>query len=169
MDRDSPPPPPPPNPFPYPKNANPTPHQIFHLNMGASQAEIKARYYDLVRTHHPDSFHTRLIHPSEAHARFRSIQAAYDFLRGRTLSPNPNASPSPSPNNFDPYMHELARRRRAHYASRQGYDTHNDRPGWGAGFGAPASERDDWNGGGRKERVILFFGVMVRLYIFLFS
>jgi hypothetical protein len=31
------------NPFPYPNNAKPTPHQIFHLPVNATQAQIKAR------------------------------------------------------------------------------------------------------------------------------
>jgi len=31
------------NPYPYPPNSNPTPHQIFHLPLSASQKEVKAR------------------------------------------------------------------------------------------------------------------------------
>ena len=180
------------NPYPYPTHAKPTPHQIFHLGPGATQGEIKKRCtssiqtlvffpsnsnsnsnsllqstttdYDLVRTHHPDSFHARLsTHDSaEAHLRFRSIKAAYDFLQGRTLSPDPNAAPTPSPQNFDPYLHELARRRRAYNASRDG-----DKSDWAKGFGAPKPERGEWNENGKKERLILLCGVVVSIIFLL--
>ena len=36
------------NPYPYPSNSNPTPHQIFHLPLSASQQEVKSRC-----VHHP--------------------------------------------------------------------------------------------------------------------
>jgi hypothetical protein len=175
------------NPYPYPIHAKPTPHQIFHLAPGATQDEIKRRCtssiynlsfpldsnsvlqstttdYDLVRTHHPDSSHARLsTHNSvEAHSRFRSIKAAYDFLQGRTLSPDPNATPPPSPQHFDPYLHELARRRRAYNASRDG------RSEWAKGFGAPKPERGEWNERGKKERLILLCGIVVSIYTFFF-
>jgi hypothetical protein len=43
--------------------------------------------FDLVRLHHPDSSHIRTrsppLSPDIAHARFRAIKAAYDFLSGR--------------------------------------------------------------------------------------
>jgi len=153
-------PPPFQNPYPYPTHAKPTPHQIFHLSPGATQDEIKRRYYDLVRTHHPDSFHARIstLNQAEAHSQFRSIKAAYDFLRGRTLSPDPNATPPPSPQNFDPYMHELARRRRAYNASRASDGFGKSQ--WAEGFGAPKPERGEWNENGRKERLILLCGVV---------
>ncbi|KZP30116.1 hypothetical protein FIBSPDRAFT_1038463 [Athelia psychrophila] len=75
--------PPFPFPFPYPPHPNPKPHEIFHLSRSASQPEIKSRYIDLVRAHHPDSAHCRHLPPNERHARFQSIAAAYDHLRGR--------------------------------------------------------------------------------------
>ncbi|KAI0923365.1 hypothetical protein AcW1_006350 [Taiwanofungus camphoratus] len=87
--------------FPFPTNAHPTPHQIFHLPIGASQRDIKARYYDLVRVHHPDSPFCRDLSHAERHARFQSLTAAYDALRGR---------------NVDPIRAELDRRRRAQEA-----------------------------------------------------
>ena len=31
------------NPYPYPSNSSPTPHQIFHLPLSASQEEVKSR------------------------------------------------------------------------------------------------------------------------------
>ena len=174
------------NPYPYPTHAKPTPHQIFHLGPGATQDEIKRRCtspiynisfhldsisfftiettdYDLVRTHHPDSCHARLstYNSEEAHSRFRSIKAAYDFLQGRTLSPDPNAAPPPSPQNFDPYLHELARRRRAYNASR-------DSDSSAKGFGAPKPERGEWNEKGKKERLILLCGIVVSINSFFF-
>ena len=79
---------PPQNQFPYPPHPHPTPYQIFHLPIGASQKQVKARCkplqpeatgfrpslscwrltfssvalwkdYELVRVHHPDSPHSR--------------------------------------------------------------------------------------------------------------
>ncbi|KAA1472887.1 hypothetical protein DENSPDRAFT_839258 [Dentipellis sp. KUC8613] len=71
------------NPYPYPSNANPTPHQIFHLPMSASQKDVKSRYYELVRIYHPDSPVARVYPPEVSQARFHAISAAYDTLRGR--------------------------------------------------------------------------------------
>lgn len=147
--------------FPFPTNPRPSPHQIFHLSRGASQSDVKARYYDLVRHHHPDSQHARSLPPAEAHARFQAINSAYDFLRGRasshlpgrtTWGPNAHAEP-----NFDPYLHELARRRRAYYASRGGASETR----WGEGFGASKEERDSqWSEDGWQERMLVWFGVV---------
>ncbi|KDR75059.1 hypothetical protein GALMADRAFT_69917 [Galerina marginata CBS 339.88] len=78
------------NPFPYPSHRNPTPHQLFHLPVNATKAEIKARYYDLVRHYHPDKV-GESTDSSTALARFRAITAAYDTLRGKTPH-NHNAS-----------------------------------------------------------------------------
>ncbi|KIM39520.1 hypothetical protein M413DRAFT_447011 [Hebeloma cylindrosporum] len=153
------------NPFPYPSNAKPTPHQIFHLPFNATQAQIKARYYELVHAHHPDSQYAAHLPWDVAQHRFRSIKASYDYLSGRSVSPDPNSRPTPSPKNFDPYVHEMARRRRAYYAS-QARDPgmmDNDgwaKPGWGEGFGAPKSERSEWNGEGWRERMLLSLGVV---------
>lgn len=69
--------------YPFPKHSRPTPHEIFHLRPGASQRDIKARYYDLVRTYHPDSPHCRPLPRSVCHARFQAITAAYDALTGK--------------------------------------------------------------------------------------
>ncbi|PPR00107.1 hypothetical protein CVT26_008871 [Gymnopilus dilepis] len=165
------PPPPPKNPFPYPTTTRPTPYQLFHLSSGATQAQIKSRYYELVKVHHPDSQYTGHLSPDVAHARFQAIQGAYDFLRGKTLSPHPNARPASRPGSadFNPYMHELARRRRAYYAHHGGYrrsyeaETASDgwaKPGWGEGFGAPPNQRTVWHQDGWRERMILAFGVM---------
>jgi hypothetical protein len=60
----------------------------------------------------------------------------------------------------------MARRRRAYYASQAreapGVGEGWARPGWGEGFGAPKSERSEWNGEGWRERVVLGLGVVVR-------
>jgi hypothetical protein len=63
-------------------------------------------------------------------------------------------------------LHELARRRRAYNASRDG-DT-SGRSEWAKGFGAPKPERGEWNEKGKKERLILLCGVVVSIYL-LFS
>ncbi|KIY74297.1 DnaJ-domain-containing protein [Cylindrobasidium torrendii FP15055 ss-10] len=72
------------NPFPFPKQPNPSPHDIFHLSRNASQAEIKKRYYDLVRVYHPDKAAGGAETSAEdAHSRFQAIGHAYDVLRGK--------------------------------------------------------------------------------------
>ncbi|TEB28856.1 hypothetical protein FA13DRAFT_1632780 [Coprinellus micaceus] len=140
--------------FPFPPHAHPTPHEIFHLPRAATQAQIKARYYQLVRYHHPDSQHCRRLPGEQAHARFQKIVAAYDYLRGATSSPHPGAKRygfDSGHSHFDPYLHELARRRRAQraaYANRH----------WSEGFGA--RKEDDFDQNGSKERTILVFGVL---------
>ncbi|KAI5895852.1 uncharacterized protein SCHCODRAFT_02495038 [Schizophyllum commune H4-8] len=97
------------NAYPFPTNPRPTPHQIFHLPVTASQKEIKARYYDLVRLHHPDSHNCRHMTPAERHRRFQAITNAYDILRGKKAPEGP----------FDPFAAELARRKRAYAAARR--------------------------------------------------
>ncbi|KAK2467898.1 hypothetical protein APHAL10511_000193 [Amanita phalloides] len=68
------------NPYPFPAYRNPTAHQIFHIAANATEEDIKARYYDLVRIYHPDK--AGLAAPPDiAHARFRAITTAYDILR----------------------------------------------------------------------------------------
>ncbi|EPQ57517.1 hypothetical protein GLOTRDRAFT_137826 [Gloeophyllum trabeum ATCC 11539] len=76
------------NPLPFPNHPNPTAHQIFHLPASASQADIKARYYELVRLYHPDSPISRTVSPESAQARFHAISAAYKVLRGKTVDPS---------------------------------------------------------------------------------
>ncbi|KAH9971039.1 hypothetical protein BGW80DRAFT_1143559, partial [Lactifluus volemus] len=71
------------SPFPFPTHRNPTPHQIFHLPPGASQSEIKARYYELARTFHPDSTAVQAFPASERQAHFHAVSRAYDVLRGK--------------------------------------------------------------------------------------
>ncbi|KAF8835742.1 hypothetical protein BDN67DRAFT_884411, partial [Paxillus ammoniavirescens] len=69
--------------FPFPSGRNASPHQIFHLPKGASQEQIKARYYDLVKLYHPDSALARTISSEQRNVRFQAITTAYDILRGR--------------------------------------------------------------------------------------
>ncbi|KAI0318312.1 hypothetical protein OF83DRAFT_1057064 [Amylostereum chailletii] len=75
------------NPYPFPAHAQPTPHQLFHLPLSATQKEIKARYFDLVKLYHPDAPLSRTSPPDVAQARFHAISNAYDVLRGH----RPNA------------------------------------------------------------------------------
>ncbi|KAG5643600.1 hypothetical protein DXG03_000608 [Asterophora parasitica] len=70
--------------YPFPSNRNPSPYQIFHLPKNASEADIKQRYYELVRIYHPDKVGAGSLSAEAAHARFQSITAAYDALRGKT-------------------------------------------------------------------------------------
>ncbi|KAI0326598.1 hypothetical protein GY45DRAFT_1258751 [Cubamyces sp. BRFM 1775] len=73
------------NPYPFPTHAHPSPHQIFHLPKDATRADVKARYYDLVRIYHPDSPSARAggISAETAHARFQAISSAYAVLSGK--------------------------------------------------------------------------------------
>jgi hypothetical protein len=108
---------------------HPKPHEIFHLPLTASQADIKSRCthfyicwdnlvsliavqdFDLVRAHHPDSALCSHISPTERHARFQAISAAYDHLRGE------NYADISTPSSYDDQLREeIGRRtRHAHY------------------------------------------------------
>ncbi|KAN0061124.1 hypothetical protein ACQY0O_006859 [Thecaphora frezii] len=69
----------------YPSHLrSPTPYDIFHLPRTTSPAQIKARYYDLVRTLHPD----RVIRPGtseqqrqKATSEFKLVLQAYHLLK----------------------------------------------------------------------------------------
>ncbi|KAJ2973527.1 hypothetical protein NUW54_g12049 [Trametes sanguinea] len=127
--------------YPFPSHAHPTPHQIFHLSPGATQSQIKARYYELVRIHHPDSPFGRDLPPNVRHSRFQSITAAYDVLRGKKT-----ASGAP----MDIYRAELERRRRARAAYEASRRPMSSQPQeW------TATADDRW-----KDRIILFVGIL---------
>ncbi|KAF9517140.1 hypothetical protein BS47DRAFT_1254928, partial [Hydnum rufescens UP504] len=68
--------------YPFPTQPYPTAHQIFNLPRSASSAEIKSRYYELVKIYHPDSAQSHSVPPEIRQARFNSISSAYDDLRG---------------------------------------------------------------------------------------
>ncbi|KAI0308705.1 hypothetical protein OF83DRAFT_1041656, partial [Amylostereum chailletii] len=132
--------------YPFPTHPNPTAHQIFHLSPGAPKADVKARYYDLVRRHHPDSPLCRDVPPEVRHARFQAITAAYEKLSGR--SPMSTAFGT-----SDPYWEEVERRRRQH-ARRQEYRRRHPRPA----EATLNTEADDlW-----KDRVLMGVGLVVR-------
>ncbi|EKM54153.1 uncharacterized protein PHACADRAFT_209970 [Phanerochaete carnosa HHB-10118-sp] len=104
------------NPYPYPTNLNPTPHQIFHLPRSSTKAEVKARYYELVRIYHPDSPVSRPLSPTTAQARFQAITAAYDALRGKRpldLEPGEPERPRADFHDLSTAMWKARQRRRA--------------------------------------------------------
>ncbi|KAJ7346508.1 hypothetical protein DFH08DRAFT_779859, partial [Mycena albidolilacea] len=84
--------------FPFPTNVpNPTPHQIFHLPRNASQSDVKARYFDLVKIHHPDKV-DQSVPSGVAHARFQAITSAYNALRTNSASaPGLDKTDPPTP------------------------------------------------------------------------
>jgi hypothetical protein len=154
--------------FPFPTHPRPTPHQIFHLAPNASQSDIKARCklflaqyrifiyslihlfvyldYDLVRVHHPDSPFCRNLPPAERHARFQSISAAYDVLRGVK-------------SHDDAFSHELDRRRRA----RRRTHRHPVEPDEFLRYSKTWTEEspdDRW-----KDRIIVCIGIFVRFIV----
>jgi len=96
--------------YPFPAHRHPKPHEIFHLPSNATLQEIKCRYIDLVRAHHPDSTLCSHVPPAERHARFQAISAAYDHLRKRKTVNLSGLS-------YDDQLHEEVRRRTrgAHY------------------------------------------------------
>ncbi|TFK25232.1 DnaJ-domain-containing protein [Coprinopsis marcescibilis] len=70
--------------YPFPSHRNPTPHDIFHLPRNATEADIKTRYFELVRLYHPDK--PSPVSADIAHQRFQQITNAYDILRGKKAS-----------------------------------------------------------------------------------
>ncbi|KAI6041878.1 hypothetical protein EDC04DRAFT_2664698 [Pisolithus marmoratus] len=112
--------------YPFPTHRNPTPEEIFHLPPNASQAQIKARYYELVKLYHPDSAHAKSISHTERTSRFQAFQRAYDMLRP------PHRARTGT---HDDLLHaEIARRRR--------HRPHGRSPG-GMGMGAGSMRFDD--------------------------
>ncbi|KAJ6475260.1 hypothetical protein C8R47DRAFT_1142810 [Mycena vitilis] len=70
--------------------------QIFHLPRNAPHADVKARYFDLVRIYHPDKVGDSV--PSGiAHARFQAITAAYNALRANSPSLGQDKANAPTP------------------------------------------------------------------------
>ncbi|KAG8765180.1 hypothetical protein FRC12_007641 [Ceratobasidium sp. 428] len=124
--------------FPFPTHLkNPTPFDIFHLPPSASRQDIKSRYYDLVRSHHPDCAACRSLPRPVAHVQFQAITNAYEVLTGKRKSLRGASTTSEAA--------ELARRRasyRAAYASGRPYT--GGRNEWG-GFEYP-------DGGGHRVR-----------------
>ncbi|CAG8676222.1 11031_t:CDS:1 [Funneliformis mosseae] len=59
---------------------SPTPFDIFALPRTASEGEIKSRYYELVKTHHPDKCGDN---SPAALERFRKVVKAYEILNNR--------------------------------------------------------------------------------------
>ena len=154
------------SPFPFPSHRNPTPHQIFHLPPGASQADIKARCksitytahqlthypttdYELARTFHPDAPAAQKLPATVRHARFHAVTRAYDVLRGK-----PHSLSAVD----DDVDAELARRRRQRqvYRQRAAADFAE-----AAGVGG-ADEA--W-----KDQVIIVFGLAVRVFCFFYA
>ncbi|KAJ6621515.1 hypothetical protein B0H10DRAFT_1789925 [Mycena sp. CBHHK59/15] len=123
----------------FPTQTRPTPHQIFHLPRSASQADIKKRYIDLVKLHHPDSALCKDVPATERHRRFQCISSAYDTLR--------HLSSTGMPDRDHVMWEEIEKRKRAHYR-------HSRRAEYAYTEWNPQSSADDkW-----KDRAILTFG-----------
>ncbi|KAH8826816.1 hypothetical protein DL96DRAFT_1215385 [Flagelloscypha sp. PMI_526] len=139
--------------FPFPTNPRPSPHQIFHLKSTASPAEVKARYYDLVRVHHPDRPSTHHLDFAERQRRFQAIQSAYDVLRGKVSSTSHSDGGGAD---WSAYAAELARRRA--YADRNSRrpSSHHHHHDWGfqSQRDWTATASDQW-----KDRAIIYFAV----------
>ncbi|KDN50752.1 hypothetical protein RSAG8_01250, partial [Rhizoctonia solani AG-8 WAC10335] len=71
-------------PYPFPTHTkSPTPFEIFHLAPSASPSDIKSRYYELVRFHHPDCMACRSLPRAVRKERFQAITHAYEILTGK--------------------------------------------------------------------------------------
>ncbi|KAJ7147694.1 hypothetical protein C8R43DRAFT_889537 [Mycena crocata] len=92
-------------PYPFPTKAQPSPLEVFHLSRGASEADIKKRYIELVKLHHPDSQSCRDLPPAERHRRFQIISTAYDSLRYKRVIVERDRTT----------WEEIDRRKRAHH------------------------------------------------------
>ncbi|CUA75884.1 hypothetical protein RSOLAG22IIIB_01885 [Rhizoctonia solani] len=118
--------------YPFPTHTkSPTPFEIFHLSPSASPSDIKSRYYELVRSHHPDCIACRSLPRAVAHERFQAITHAYGVLTGKRNAGRGATTTSEAV--------ELARRRaayRAAYASGRPYTGRRNE--WG-GFEYPDS------------------------------
>jgi len=142
------------NAFPFPTSKNPTPHEVFHFRKDRplTAGQIKARYYELVRVHHPDSVHAQTLPPDVRHSRFQAITAAYNVLTGR--SPIFGSSLNPRDRMYE---QELARRRA--YAAARGERYHSDHyPQW---VYRKWSRR--WNVEGETwgDGKVMFFGILM--------
>ncbi|KAI0091379.1 hypothetical protein BDY19DRAFT_991102 [Irpex rosettiformis] len=138
--------------YPFPRHPHPTPHQIFHLPHGASQQDIKARYYDLVKLYHPD---VSCDAPAQTrHAQFQAVKHAYDVLRGKAVS---HAHLRPASRTADEWndrvYEELERRRRGGASPSPRSPPEVNVEGW----------NDKW-----KDNLLVTFGV-VALGIVLFQ
>ncbi|KAF8754100.1 hypothetical protein RHS01_06403 [Rhizoctonia solani] len=118
--------------YPFPTHTkSPTPFEIFHLPPSASSSDIKSRYYELVRSHHPDCIACRSLPRTVAHERFQAITHAYEVLTGKRKAGRGAATTAEAA--------EIARRRaayRAAYASGRPYTGRRNE--WG-GFEYPDS------------------------------
>ncbi|KAJ7780065.1 hypothetical protein DFH07DRAFT_793606 [Mycena maculata] len=95
------------SPYSFPSRPHPTPHEIFHLPRGASQADVRRRYLELVKLHHPDSQLARDLPAAERHRRFQMVSSAYDVLRLKRERAYPERDST--------MWEEIDRRKRAHY------------------------------------------------------
>ncbi|KAI5123967.1 hypothetical protein M0805_006379 [Coniferiporia weirii] len=119
------------NPYPFPSSPEPTPYQIFHLLPDASPADVKHRYYELVRIYHPDSAESRRYEPDPArrHARFSAITRAYTSLQKQ---PNgDNVDPEATSGFSNPWRRAPHAQRRRYEEPRFVDDRWKDRLIWG--------------------------------------
>nr|GAT42695.1 predicted protein [Mycena chlorophos] len=146
--------------YPFPTKPNPSPHEIFHINRGASAAEIKRRYIELVKLHHPDSPSCRDLSPDERHRRFQLVGAAYDSLRGKPRSAYPERERS----TWEEINHRKRAQARHQYAnqySRRGAEysyAHSRRAEYAYAEWNNRPMDDRW-----VDRVILTFGFVALL------
>ncbi|KAL5531145.1 hypothetical protein ACEPAG_4021 [Sanghuangporus baumii] len=130
--------------FPFPNHPHPTPYEIFHLEPGARPSEIKSRYYQLVRIHHPDTPHARRLPPHISRARFQAIQSAHDALTGKSRRAD---------NPFS--MHASYTKGNKMHTHRRSYGPHNVDAEW-----ARAAEETDEHGSGRQKDQIIVLGAI---------
>ncbi|KAJ7065458.1 hypothetical protein C8F01DRAFT_1125675 [Mycena amicta] len=141
--------------YPFPTRPNPSPHDIFHIHRGASEADIKRRYIELVKLHHPDSPSCRDLPSDERHRRFQLVGAAYDALRGKPRTGFPERDRT-TWEEIDRRKRAQARHRSAHQHSRRGAEysyAHSRRAEYAYAEWNNRPMDDRW-----VDRVILTFG-----------
>lgn len=96
------------SPFPFPSHRNPTPHQIFHLPPGASQADIKARCKSITYTTHQLTLYPRQTTSSPGHSTPTRQQHKHSpqLCVTRASTPSPEHTTS-SAANHTPYLLQM--------------------------------------------------------------
>lgn len=150
--------------FAFPTKSSPTPYEIFHFpSRSVTPAEVKGRYYDLVRSLHPDRLSSS--DKSKAEEDFKQVISAYNLLKDPRkkhlydragLGWGPNVSLS-SLSCSNPWKWEDRRYTRSYSPGFSGPG--HDRFGWQhQGFYSNQfSHSAGWNGSGRYTSNGIFF------------
>lgn len=140
----------------FPSKANPTPYEIFHFpKRGVTSAEVKLRYYDLVRTLHPDRYNSdQGKTKSQVEEEFKQVVQAYNILKDskkkhlydRAGLGWTQTSPSIPPWQDRRYTRRYSPGYRGEGHDRFGWQNHD----FYSNFTRPSASAAGWNGGNGK-------------------